>query len=188
MGDMIERMRRQYPELRQAANGYWYIWYDRLDRESLKTKDKRIATITFNTKKREKRDQKVRALTAESELNLGDFIKEYAKLRAGDKRPATVAMDELALGRLLSYVGNIPLSRISEKDIDNFHAFLLRPQVIKTPKGKEKTKKGCEKTTINVYIRHLKVAFKKAMRWGHLAKNPYQDVQQFTTDDKKRPI
>jgi integrase len=178
--------RHSYPELRQGANGYWYVYFDWKTRESLKTKDKHIARQAFAVKKQERRDEKLQALKPKVERTLKTFIEEYIEFRAGEKKEKnTVDMDSLALRLLLEYVGNKAMSAIDPKNIDLFHAWLMAPRKVKTPTGKEKIKKGCEKTTVNIYIRHLKVAFKAAMRWGYIAENLYANIKQYKEEEKR---
>jgi integrase len=185
----MDGMRHQYPLMRQAANGYWYIWYGRLKRESLKTRDKRIAAQVFARKKQERRDQKLLALRPKAERRLAEFITEYTTWRADERKSAaTVDMDGLALRLLLEHAGNKSMSLIRPKDVDMFHAWLMQPKKITTPAKREKTKGGCARTTVNVYIRHLKVAFKRALRWGYIIENPYADVKQYSEDRKEPPF
>ncbi len=181
-----EYKHHQYPEMRQEEGGYWYIYYGRRARVSLKTKDKRIATQVFAVKKQEQRDEKIRALTPLTEKPFADFIEEYTKWRAKEEKSAkTVRMDNLALRLLLEHTGNKPMNLISNKDVDEFHGWIMQPRMVKTPTGKDKLMKGCAKTSVNVYIRHLKVAFRRAMRWGYITKNPYSEVSQYTEDEKE---
>jgi integrase len=175
--------------MRQSDNGYWYIWYNRVDRETLKTRNKRIAAQVFAIKCQEKRDEKLRSLTPKVEKPFKEFITEYTKWRAEEGKSAkTVDMDDLALRLLLEHTGNKNMGMISTHDVDTFHAAIMQSRKYKTPTGKEKVKQGCAKSTVNVYIRHLKVAFNRATRWGYILTNPYTDVKQYTEDEHEVPF
>ncbi|HUJ89062.1 MAG TPA: phage integrase SAM-like domain-containing protein [Syntrophorhabdales bacterium] len=182
--------RHEYPELRQAKNGYFYVWYDRWKRDSLKTTDKDIAVQIFALKKREKRDEDLEKLQPKTTKKLAAFETEYVKWRRESGKEAnTVRADSLALRLLLESVGDIPLNDITVKDIDQFHAWLRQPKPTRTKTGKAKVKDGCSASTVNMHIRHLKVAFKKALAWGYVVANIYADVKQDKVEEKKvRPL
>jgi integrase len=174
-----------YPEMRQGTNGYWYIWYDQHTRESLKTKDKVVARGVFAVKKNERREKAIDAMTPKMAKPLSSFMEEYLPYREADGRAAhTVDMDSLALRLLVEYLGDKVMSAIQSQDIDLFHAWLMTPKKIRTPAGKDKVKKGCSKASVNVYIRHLKIACKTALRWGYVRDNLYAGVKQYKVEDK----
>jgi len=177
--------RHNYPELRQADNGYYYIWYSKAARESLKTKNKVLAKQAFAIKKQAKRDEDLKNLRPKEEKSLKEFIEEYTKWRATEqKEPNTVTMDGQALGLLLEHVGNKTMSAIEPRDIDLFHSWLMSPKPIRTKTGK-KIKPGCATTTVNLYMRHLKVAWKTALRWGYITQDLYAGRKPYPEDDKE---
>ena len=165
--------------MRQGSNGYWYIYWTNRDRESLKTRDKNIARQVFNLRKLETRDAELQAL-AKKAPTLQGFHDEYIAFRKGEgNAKATVDNDSLALRSLLEYTGDKLISDIDSRDVDKFHAWLMTPRMIKTPKGKDKLFDGCKKASVNCYIRHLKSAFNRAVRWGYIAKSPYGGIKQY---------
>jgi len=183
---MKKYVHHSYPELRQAKNGYWYIWHDRNGRDSLETKDKILARQRFAVRKQEQREQDLQEHKPREERTVKEFTEEYLKWRAGDQKEAnTVAVDGVALRLLLDHVGNKAMSAIDAKDVDTFHAWLLSSKEVRTPTGKKKTKAGCSKATVNIYIRHLKIAFRTAHRWGYLTNNLYAGVKQYTENEKQ---
>jgi len=121
------------PELRQANNGYWYIWFNKRDRESLKTKYRNIAHQVSAIKKQEKRDADAEALKPKEEEGLKVFMEEYLEFRKVDgKEHHTVDLDSLSLRLLLEHAGDKPMSAVEERDRDLFHAWLQSDKQIKT--------------------------------------------------------
>ena len=112
-------------------------------------------------------------------------MEEYLPYRASDgKEPNTVDMDSLALRLLVEYLGDKVISEIEPQDIDLFHAWLMSNKKMRTPAGNDKVKKGCTKASVNAYIRHLKIAWKTATRWGYVRDNLYAKVKQYRIEDK----
>jgi integrase len=175
----------EYPSLKQLANGYWYIFWDRHERETLKTKDKATAERRFALVIRDKRDGALVALAPKPDTHFSVFIKQYLEWRAtGDgKARGTVINDGNILRSLLRFTGDKPMSHIRPRDIDAFHTHL---RSVRSIKGHPLP--AVRASTLNNYVRVLTTAFKRALRWGFITINPYEDVKQLSEDQAEAPF
>ena len=152
-------------------NGIWYVSMRRGHKKSLQTGDKSTAQRIFRKLKEEVLMGKVVALNKDKHVTLSDFTKEYLNHRENSgKEPGTVHLDTVALGKLKDFVGSRVMNMITTHDIDTFHGNILSM--------------GCKPASLNAYIRHLKTAFKTALRWGYITRNPYDGVKQAQEPDK----
>jgi integrase len=177
----------EYPALKQRPNGYWYIYWDRHERYSLKTKDKATAQSRFALVLRDKREATLIALAPKPDTHLSAFIKQYVEWRGtGDgKTPGTVAQNESILKSLLSFMRDRPMSHIRPRDIDAFHVHLRSAR--KGSRGRPALQ-GLKSSTLNMYIDVLRTAFKRALRWGFITVNPYEDVKHLPQDEVEAPF
>ena len=120
---------KDFPQLRQRANGYWYIYYAAHEKESLKTKDRQVAKELYAQKLRQKRENEVVSLAPKTDTRLSVFIKEYLEWReTGDGRaPGTVKVDKVTLHSLFTFMGDKIMSRIRPRDIDAWHSWMRAP-------------------------------------------------------------
>ena len=149
--------------LRQRKNGYWFVALPGNKRRSLGTKDADTARRLYRRIQKEVALGNVVALDREKAISLKQFKAEYLAYAAAHKKPETVKRDELSLRTLIDHVGNLFISSITRKTLDDFHAELI--------------KKGRKPSGVNVDIRHLKAAFYKAVEWGYLQKSPYARIK-----------
>jgi len=97
-------------------------------------------------------------------ITLKEFKKEYIETYSkGNHAPKTVAANDLALRKLIDFVGDVPLDQIETKHCMQFMS-----------KQKEN---GLKPNSINNYFRHNKAAFNVAIKFGYLKKNPWVDVK-----------
>ncbi|MEI6153814.1 MAG: tyrosine-type recombinase/integrase [Deltaproteobacteria bacterium] len=179
-----EGMRHDYPCLKKHSNGAYYIHYDRHNRSSLKTREKGIAKQKFSLARTEYFQRNLRLLRGECNGTLKEFKNEYLEDRAARMAGGTVHIEEVALTHLINYFGeNDKMSCLTERRIKDFHLNLLGEHIVFDNKGEKKIKKGCKKRSVNIYIRHLKVAFKHALKWGYIDKNPYDEFDQYREED-----
>ena len=149
--------------LRQRKNGYWFVALPGNKRRSLGTKDKEVAQRLYRRIQREVALGNVVALERDKAVSLKEFKKEYLAWSKTHKKPDTVIRDEFSLRILIDHIGNISLTAITRKMLDDFHAALIN--------------KGRKPTGINIEIRHLKSAFSKAVDWGYLQSSPYGRIK-----------
>jgi integrase len=152
-------------------NGYWYISLKRGHQKSLNTKDESVARGLYRKIKKEVLMGRVISLDRDKRISIEEFIEEYIKYRKDvGKESATVHLDEVALNKFKDCVGSKIMNMVNAKDIDIFHAQVLS--------------KGCKPVSLNAYIRHLKTAFKTALRWGYITQNFYADVKQMAEPER----
>lgn len=174
-------MRHEYPVLKQERNGYYYIYFDRLARESLQTKDGHVAVQVFNIKKQEylhKLYEKILFLAKKKgDYTLDEYATIYLKAARNWKKAETLRIDEYVLNRLREFEYVIPGTetrvRVGSLIIDQVKRFLL---IIDAFHG-ELLKKA-SKASLNVYIRHLKSIFRYGADHELLMRNPYEKVRQ----------
>ncbi|TFB11450.1 hypothetical protein E3V55_03540 [Candidatus Marinimicrobia bacterium MT.SAG.3] len=94
--------------------------------------------------------------------NLDAFITDYLIFSEGNKSYSTVKREKYALDRLLKYVGNIRISNVTSKKIDEY-ILSLRSKL--------------SKATIGIELRHLKASFNVALRWNYIEKNPFVEIK-----------
>lgn len=146
---------------RDGKTGIWYINYINLNgkrvRKSLGTRDKKLAQLKL--KEIEVELAKGR-LGFTVNISLGEFLKKYLDWSKNTKSEWTYKTDKKAANVLLEYLGrNIKLSQITKQKIEGFKIFLVET-------------KGYRKTSANVFIRHTKAMFNKAVEWQFLEKSP----------------
>jgi hypothetical protein len=80
------------PRLETRANGYYYIYFDRLHQKSLKTRDKNEATRLFNQEKDLIRNGKIIELDKSKYIKVSEFKVEYLLTRDLHVDPKTKKM------------------------------------------------------------------------------------------------
>jgi integrase/recombinase XerD len=140
----------------KRKSGAWYYSLRRGHKKSLKTKDKREATIMYNTIRKEHLKGRLVQLDGDQRITLIEF-KGIFFTRHTDIDDDTTAAYDLAYRLFLqSTLGSTLLSRIGEKHLDKFKSDCLA--------------RGCKKTSVNTYLRHLRGIFNKAFGWGAIRK------------------
>jgi len=137
----------------QHKNGNWYVTFRRGDHRSLKTKNKITAERIFKELEREYLRGRIIQLE-KGELKLfNDFVFEYMTQRAGMAKD-TLRADRLALKKFREFYGNKAMAGITGKKLGEYRAYLIN--------------QGLQKTSVNDYRKHLVIALKKAVKWGHI--------------------
>lgn len=167
---------RDGPKLVKRENGYYYIYYGRRNQKSLGTKDKATARQLFEQKVRDLRDGKITQLDKVKRIRLSEFRDEYLAMRELEcamrsLSKNTLRNDRLALNRLFSVLGDMPLRSIGKKQREDFKLRCLAGAT-----DVERRKNG-----INAYIRHIRAAFNWAMlhdpedgKLAYIEKNPFK--------------
>jgi len=157
----------------QKPNGYWYVEFERNKYRSLKTRDKADANRLYAAMRREFLAGRLRDITGECSVTLGDFLKEYEPW-VNDALPrSTARANLLGLRKLLNHAGeSCRLDKISLKHVDLIIA--------------EGKKAGLSTASINNYIRHARTALNKAVDWGNIKSNPIAHAKELQKL-KKRP-
>jgi len=136
--------------------GYWYYSLRRGHEKSLKTKDKREATKLYNTIRKECLKGRLVHLDGDQRITLKEF-KDIFFARHTDIDDDTITAYDLAYRLFIDSIGGSTLlNRISEKQITKFKKDCLA--------------RGCRKTSVNTYLRHLRGILNKAFEWGNIKK------------------
>jgi len=136
----------------KRKNGIWYYSLKRGHKKSLKTKDKREATTMYNTIRKEWIRGRLVQLDADQRITLKEF-KNIFFARHTDIDDDTITAYDLACRLFIdSTGGSILLSRINDKHINRFKSDCLA--------------RGCRKTSVNTYLRHLRGILNKSFEWG----------------------
>jgi len=146
-------------------NGWWHVEINRTTRRSLRTRDETVARRRLEKLEKKALAGKLAFLeNRPPPRTLGRFAADYLEHSGQTKEPTTHRADSLALRKLMTALGeNISLSQISRQVMDRFVAGLAGT---------------VKKSSVNVYLRHLKAAFNQAVAWKLLKENPCQGIKE----------
>lgn len=145
-------------KLVRRANGFYYIYFDRIHKKSLKTKDKNEATRLFNFEKELIRQGKVIDLDKTKYIKVSEYKTEYLSTRDLNVVPETKDNDEYAFRNWLDVIGDCSLRKVDRRMVDEFRT---------------KGLKMWSKTYINILLRSLRAAFYAAKDKGYISDNPF---------------
>jgi integrase len=131
---------------------YWYYSLRRGHEKSLRTKDKREATRLYNIIKKEVLKGRLVQLDGDKRITLSEFKNVFFERHTDIDDDTTRAYDLACRLFIDSTGGSTLLSRISEKHINRFKSDCLA--------------RGCRKTSVNTYLRHIRGILNKAFEWG----------------------
>lgn len=155
----------------KKKNGYWYAEIGRGQAYSLKTKNKSLAQEMF--KQIQKEQILGRFIQPKKEILLSDFINEYNASRIGRVADNTINIDREAFKKLIAFMGDPDLAKITTQKCESFVSHLLK---ILNP------------TTTNMYIRHIRTMFNKSVEWEYLDKSPFTVKQIKIKDTMPRAL
>ncbi|HUI63399.1 MAG TPA: phage integrase SAM-like domain-containing protein, partial [Bacteroidota bacterium] len=92
---------------------------------------------------------------------------EYAKQIHS---PGNMDVYHRAFSSLLKIVGDVVISSINPRSVDQFKA--------------KRHSHGISKTTLNIELRALRAAFQFAVRWELIPANPFKGVRLFEVEDQ----
>jgi len=135
---------------------YYVLWQEngRQRKKSLKTRNKRKATRRFNNFKRLLSAGKITPISRGPRQKFRPFIVEFLDYIETVTELSTYKLYDIALAKAESCWGNIPLSHITTRHVDNLVAELVNA--------------GLAVPTVNKYFRHVKAALSKAYEWNYL--------------------
>ncbi len=137
------------------------FWYFRRgeNKRSLKTTSLQEAKIRINEILREEREGKVILFEKQKNLPLKCFREIYLDYSRKTKAPNTARLDDLVLRKLMEYAGeDIGIRNINARILDGFASSLLDA--------------GEKRTSVNIYLKHLKAMLNKAMEWEYIKSVP----------------
>lgn len=146
-------------KLVKRANGFYYIYLDRIHKKSLKTNDKNEATRLFNFEKELIRDGKIIELDKAKHIKISEYKKEYLLTRDLSVDRETKTNDDLAFRKWIEIIGDVSLRKI---DRDNVNVFKRKCLAL-----------DLKKTYINILLRSLRASFFYAKERGYIAENPF---------------
>lgn len=152
-------------KLIRRGNGVYYIYYDRRNIKSLKTKDRETAKALFGMEKEAEKKGKLLAFERKKTIRLMEFKDLYfagtetiPNRRLGVE-PRTLHNDETAFQRFVDFCGDLPLRQVKRHTIDGFKERALT--------------KGLSETYLNILMRCLRAAFNAALDEGFIEENPF---------------
>ena len=154
----------------QRENGIWYVEFERGKKKSLRTRNKAEAVRLFNKLKREYLAGRLIILKQGQKVLLSEYIKEYLDWCENNRSYETFKKARFALNDFKDVIGNLYLTSLKKKHLDDYISHLLA--------------RGLTKTSVNVYIRTLKSAFSKAVEWEYLRENPFAGYKQLKIQEK----
>ena len=96
------------------------------------------------------------------QISLKDFVRKYMAYRHATKAKSTCRLDEHALRELLKFMGDVPMTAITQQDVEEFKVHRLT---------------SVTAASANAELRHLKAAFSYAVSQEMLKTNPAQRVR-----------
>ncbi len=156
---------------------YQVIYYVNGKRTTISTKEKEKREAekyleTFkNAKKGIETEEKELTKQILQNITLSDFEKEYLEYVVPTKSKAYIRSIKLSFKQLESFLGNILLSKINVKALDQFITSTF-----------SRTERGA-----HLYYRTLKAAFTKAVVWEYLSENPFKKIK-FPKVAKSHPV
>jgi len=146
-------------KLKQRSNGYYYLYFDRLNKKSLKTKDRDEATRLFILEKELIRRGKIVELDRTRYIKVSELKTEYLLTRDLNVTSGTKDNDELALQKWIDVCGDGSARKVDRSNVDEFKSKLLHLD--------------CSKVYINILLRSLRAAFYWAKDKEYISDNPF---------------
>jgi integrase len=149
---------------RQKKSKYWSFDHTFPDgtriRQSTRKTDKQIARMWATEIIREKENE-------QTLLKKGSFMAEYLPFARARKTPKAVSGEIQRWKIFTTYIGNDEPWSITLQQADKFITHLLEERKLRP-------------STINGYIRTLRMLYNKAARWKFALANPFTDVQKLS--------
>ncbi len=145
------------PSLFQRSNGVFYIAYSVDGKRRWKSTGKRQRNLAINVL------LKFDKLTAQpaKRVLLSEFAEDFLASATTNFSSGTIGIYRQTLASFVSIIGDLHLSAVTPKHID-----IYKTERLKT----------LSPVTMNIELRTLRAAFYTAVRWKHLAENPFKNV------------
>lgn len=106
-------------------------------------------------------------------IKMRKFINEYIQTYSTvNKSPGTCRIDALSLKRWIEFVGNIQISDVTVKLIEQY---------------KQERLQHIKPVSLNIELRSLKAAFQVAVKWRYLKNNPFKEIAQLKINEPRTP-
>lgn len=170
----------------------WYVvyWYKN---EEGKNKQKWEATTDFKSakaRKAEVENQKINnTFVIPKDETLEEFLKDFVDIYAPKKWGLSVYDSNTSLihNYINPIIGNVKIQKISSRVIDKYIQTLKSTPAVSTKNHKARTEYVTDKT-IEKVCKLLNTAFKQAVKWEILGKNPMDSATPPKTEYEKRAI
>ncbi len=143
----------------KRTNGFFYVRFRGNGRDRWKstgTKDRREAMRFL---------YELRGMQPErhtTKIDLHTFVAEFIPFVRRNLAENSSKRYDRVLRTFTEFVGNPGLSEITSRDVDSFKTSRLE---------------AVKPVTVNTELRHLKAAFRYALRWEYLARSPFDGVR-----------
>lgn len=117
--------------------------------------------VTFNPDDAIHEKENLATIQHEYELSLTTFLNEYLGYAKPTKSKSYIISIKLSFNKFIEYAGDIQLTNVTNKIIDQFIAFTFN-----------RTQRGASH-----YFRTLKAAFNKAVEWNYISYNPFSKIK-----------
>jgi site-specific recombinase XerD len=149
--------------LSRRSNGIYYLWFeDELGRRQKITTRTRLKSEAFVFLRRFKQESHKRTVRQRN-LLLSEFVATFVVHSAAIHTPKTLESNETALKQFQKILGDLPLEKIGVREVETFLA---------------RKKSEASEWTARKYYLALAAAFETAKRWGHIASNPFRQVEK----------
>jgi integrase len=147
----------------KRENGIWYISFRRGIWKSLKTKDEKKARSLYNKIERKYLQGRVAVLENKPRISVSAFFEEYDKWCEENHSHTSYSREKRIFRKFESFIqGTSALHGITQKDGEAYISYCK--------------KLGNKEVSINIELRTLKAAFKKACPWGYLKESPFRFI------------
>ena len=103
---------------------------------------------------------------------VGDFLKKHLAFKKKEVRHGTYLRYNTAINLFQKYFNpSIPIRKIHQEKCEEFIS-----QIGYIDENYKKLDKPIADSTRHQYLRLFKTTFKKAVKWGYIDKNPFQDI------------
>jgi len=104
--------------------------------------------------------------------SVGDFLKKFLTFKKKEVRYRTYTVYKQAVNEFLKFFhATVPIRKIQQEKCEEFLS-----QIGYIDKNYQKTNGTISDSTRHQYLRNLKTTFRKAVKWGYIEKNPFQDI------------
>lgn len=163
--------------LSKDPNGIWYVYFVGLDgktkRKSSRCRLKSDALKFLQLFKAE--DNRKR--TESKSVSLQKFITDFLLFANGNFSKGTIYIYKTSLNKLLSIVGDIPITSLTPQHFDSYKIERLKSNPIFD------IKRTISPITVNIELRTLRASFNTALRWGLIQNNPFSKQKLVSVPD-----
>ncbi len=166
--------------LSKSSIGIYYLWYSvdgKRQRISTRCKFKADALKFLQSFKADEHRKRMKSKS----VLLQSFITDFLVFAEGTFSKFTIYLYKISLDKLLSIVGNIPITSITSQHFDTYKMERLKSSPIFDDK------RTVSPITVNIELRTIRAAFNTAVRWGLLLSNPFSN-QKFVSVPEASPI